>query len=480
MQLRLVDWAVFLLLPVLAWLVAVRGKAKAGLGGTYRGYFLASGKLGTTSTAATYIGANLTLTSIFIILSEEGAKRGWWVLAVPVFWIVGTIVFVASYPRLAPHITAGRTLHQTLGHVFNSPTIQRWASFWTIVAFVSTVALEFWGGIRLVSWAQVPLVTSVTIVMVLAFAVSAFTTSGGLRGVATADILLDVASLIAAVCIARGALSAWPTASAPLDHPPLAPEWLFVASMAVLFVPFQFCTLDSWQRLLAWRGRASSPRSWLLGAGVGLAVVYCIPIAAGVAARSSQSASGLHPLEFAIRTANLPPLLLGLCFAGLAGAMLSTADELLNCASLSLIADYWRVPFSDAHSNVNNQLLFAKGQFYTAVFSFIAAILALLAVRFNRAVADLAYAVFSAQIVFVWPLWAALTTPQLAPGLRRWAISAMAVGGVVAPVVVAIGWSLSDTELSAAAPVAAFVFAGLTFAPAWLWSLWKARRGDEA
>ena len=195
MRFHAVDWYVFLAVPAIAWLIAIAGRLRTGTAGAWRGYFLARGQLSTTTTAAAYIGANLTFTSIFLILSAESFHRGWWTLAIPVAWMLGTLLFVACYPLLKPHIAAERTLHQTLGHVFQSQTLQRWASIWTIVAFVGTVALEFYGGILLIRWTGLPMMQSIGAAMILAYVVSVFTSTGGMRGIGWADIWLDLFSL---------------------------------------------------------------------------------------------------------------------------------------------------------------------------------------------------------------------------------------------------------------------------------------------
>src|SRR5262249_29938301 len=123
-------------------------------------------------------------------------------LAVPALWIIGTILFVGTYPRLRPYIEKGLTLHQALGATFESRRLQRWASFWTIIAFVGTVGIEFYGGIRLLDWTHLPLLTNYSIVLILVAVVAAFTVTGGLRGVAWADGFLDVVTLVVTVLLA--------------------------------------------------------------------------------------------------------------------------------------------------------------------------------------------------------------------------------------------------------------------------------------
>ncbi len=143
-----------------------------------------------------YVGANLTFTTIILILSEEGFKRGVWTFAVPLFWLVGTAFLLFCYPKMKPFIIEGMTLHQVLAQQYDDVTLQRWASLWTIIAFVGTVALEFYGGIRLFQWAGVPLLANVSLALLLAFIVSSFTAMGGFRGVAYSDLFMDGVALV--------------------------------------------------------------------------------------------------------------------------------------------------------------------------------------------------------------------------------------------------------------------------------------------
>ena len=477
MQLSSVDWAIFLGVPVVAWLIVVISRRKTGQLGTYRGFFLAQGTLSTGSVFATYIGANLTFTSIFLILSQEALHRGWWVLAVPVGWLIGTALFLFVYRKIHPHILAERTLHQTIGLTFRSERLQKWAAIWTIVAFVGTVALEFYGGILLLRWTGLSTFGSVAIVLTLAFVVAAFTITGGMRGVGVADMFLDVvtgAALLILLWFLLPELDVPGTLKQDFSAPPTGENTTFIVGMLILFVPFQFCTLDSWQRLLAWNKSHRNPYSWLPVGGALLAIAYCVPIAIGVWARENgiQPSDTTQPLKEFMTVAAIPAYLLGLCFAGLAGAMLSTADELLSCSSLTLLADLLNIPLTkkaqEARSSADNARLGTSGQFYTAVFGFVAAAIALVTIRFEREIRELALAVFSAQIVFAWPLAVALFSPTRAPRLARPATIAMGIAGASAIGLVIVGWLVQDKALSDGAPIAAFLIAGLLLGIPWL------------
>jgi len=439
---------------------------------------MAGGNLGATSVLSTYFGANLTFTAIFLILSEEAYQRGAVVFAVPICWMLGTFAFTGLYRRMEPYFAHGMTLHQALGSAFESAALQRWASVWTIIAFLGTVALEFYGGIRLLEWAGLPLLWSTTISFALAFVVSAMTVTGGFRGVAWADLWLDVVALAGSLLLGAEIVRHAPpngTWIPPLKTVATLDNIMFVLAAIVIFVPFQFCTLDSWQRLGAWKNREKSPAGWLIGGAAILSVVYCVPIGLGIVVRSSNVTFGStsHPLKAFLDQLQLPSGAVGLLFAGFVAAMFSTADELLNCCSLSLLFDTFQLSrTAQVRSESDERKLVLSGQFYTAVFAFAAAGLAAVAIAYERVISDLALAIFSAQVVFIFPLIAILFFPQRSRRLARAAMASMFAGFVVAVILVAAGWVLKEQTLTDGAPVAAFLIAGIRFIP----SLCRARQ----
>ena len=101
-----------------------------------------------------------------------------------------------------------------------------------------------------------------------------------------------------------------------------------------------------------------------------------------------------------------------------------------------------------------------------------------MALVLQKELSEMALAVFSAQVVFAWPLAAALLTPKRAPHIAKWAIAAMIIAGVTAIVLVSLSWILKVKDLADAAPVAAFFVAAVFFVPPWLLSRNKGTRSE--
>jgi Na+/proline symporter len=247
--------------------------------------------------------------------------------------------------------------------------------------------------------------------------------------------------------------------------PGIVDNLLFVLGMIIIFVPFQLCALDSWQRLSAWNKTDKSLNKVLLYPTFLLVLIYCIPILVGIVIRNQGISVSLdsHPLKLFLESIALPPILLGLVITGFISAIFTTADELLNCSSLSLLFDTFLIPRQANRTAHEEKKIVLGGKIYTSIFAFIAALIALLALKFDRRISELALAIFSTQVIFTFPLFIALFRKDTAPKLAKTAIVAMLLSFIVAVGAVLTGWIVKDKQLSDAAPVLAFSIALLTF-----------------
>src|SRR5208282_331902 len=122
-----------------------------------------------------------------------------------------------------------------------------------------------------------------------------FTIAGGLRGVARADVWLDVVSILGiglffvALIQAGGITAASPALTNMLIAPSASPGFveniLYCLVALVLFVPMPICALDTWQRGVAWKER-SQVSGFLVGGAVGIVAVSIIAMFVGFYARN--------------------------------------------------------------------------------------------------------------------------------------------------------------------------------------------------
>jgi Na+/proline symporter len=464
MKLLFVDWLIIFSVPVFALAASYIYRKKYPGSMSRRGFGLANQQLGGSAVASTYIGANVTFTSIFIILSQEGYKRGYWVLCIPIFWFLGTLLFIWFYPRIKDYIINGITLHQAIGQTFRSSSIKFYASIWTIIAFVLTVGLEFYGGIKLISATNVPFLSYILIAIIFIVIVGYFTSIGGFGGVAYADVILDLFTFGGLIVLSfsllsfafsiftnNGVQSSFNEKIPPI--PSLGENVIFTMSMMILFLPFQFCTFDSWQRLSARKNRASSPTLLLLISGFFVSVCFCIPIFIGIYLRSTGKFVDIENnqlvlFEFLINQA-YQPFWIGVIFAGFIAAIFSTADELLNCCSYSFLSDALEVDGED------KQALNYSYKFYVVVFCIISAIAAISGLWKGKEITDLGLAVFSTQIVFILPLIFVFLNIKTANRYVTSVKFSMIAAFIASILFVIIGWAIQDKTFIEGAPIGA-------------------------
>lgn len=428
------DWMIIFLVPTIAFFLGrgVLNRNRANKSAqNYIDYFLARQQLGSGGFLATFLGANLVFTAIFLILSYEAAHRGWWVLAIPIAFLLGTALLACFYPKLRVYFDNDQTLHQALGSTFEPQgaaglSIRRWTAIWTIISFVGLVGIEFYGGILLLKWAGEPLLHSITIVLLFAAICMGFTIAGGLRGVAAANSCLDLATGVSAFFLLWYLFRA-PTfdlsrATIPSHDaaPALSDNLVFLVAAFVLFVPMPICALDSWQRGVAWKKRAEV-WGWLLGGAFGIVIVSVVAIFAGLYARElgwSSQRTDLYPLRIVLEHLQFPKWIIGAVFAGFIAAILSTADELLNCCAYAWLADIRQLPRNVDEATSARYIRSAK--FYTGAFGYLAAAVGIICVLTEGRIyiSGIFNAVAATQVVFFLPLLIALLRPTSAPKYR--------------------------------------------------------------
>lgn len=459
------DWITFLTLPSLIIGYALM---KVRRENSLLEYYFAKGQLPTGQAAQTNFGANLAFASAFVVFSSQAATRGFWTLSVPIGWAIGTILLWRLYPRVSALLGEHTTLHEALGKITHSNHVRFWAGIWTIVAFVGTIALEFYGAVKVMQWAGLPNTIAYPATFGIAFATTIFTSRGGFRRIAKVAWMLNAVSLFSIFALLY-LLLATPLLHLPtgqqVEHllrpsPLTGDNVIFSIGMLLVFIPFQLCAFDAWQRIRATAQTATTPR-WLLASGIALAFVFLIPIFIGMDATADEG----QPIRgfLSIHQALLPVGCMGLVLAGFITAVISTADELLNCCSLTMLADvlqhrYFRV----VKERELPESIQATGKFYTGVFATVAAILAIICAKYESGVTQFAVAVFSGQIVLLPWIYVILFKPNRAREMQAGVKAALLLSYIAIGLSLVVGW-LWDSKWADAAPLLGLVVSSAVF-----------------
>ena len=347
------------------------------------GFFLAGRGLTWYLIGFSIVAANIS-TEQFVGMSGQGA--GTVGLAVSGFQLLGsvTIVFVALFflPRF---LRAGVfTIPEYLEYRYN-PAARGIMAFFTLIIYVTvtSTAVLYSGGLTFHTIFDVDLTRAIWLI---GFVSALYTTWGGLKAVAWADLLQGSALLVGGIFtmllgfIALGGIGPFLTGSAdrlhmvlPADHPEIPWTVLILG----LWIPnFYYCGLNQFivQRTLAAKDLRQGQLGIIFAAGLWLVVPFAIvmPGIMAVQLYGSQIASPDQAYPTLIR--NLVPAgLRGFILAALAGAVVSTLASVLNSAStiftMDLFHRHWK-------KDASQQTLVLTGRITTVLFVLVGCFLA--------------------------------------------------------------------------------------------------------
>jgi SSS family solute:Na+ symporter len=346
-------------------------------------YFLAGRGLKWYLIGFSIVAANIS-TEQFVGMSGQGAgKVG---LAVSGYQLVGavTIVFVALFflPRF---LRAGiYTLPEYLEYRYN-PAARGLMAFYTLLIYVgvTTAAVLYSGALTLHTIFDVDLILAVWLIGVIA---AIYTTWGGLRAVAYADLFQGSGLLLGGLLtmilglIAVGGVSSFLSANTerlhmalPADHP----EIPWTALLIGLWIPnFYYCGLNQFivQRTLAAKSLREGQLGIIFAAFLWLLVPFAIVVPGIISVQLYGDQLATPDKAYPMLIRNLMPAgLRGLIFAALAGAVISSLASMLNSASTIFTIDLYKRHWRKTASQTSLVLV---GRVMTLVFVIVSCIIA--------------------------------------------------------------------------------------------------------
>jgi len=323
---------------------------------TSEDYFLASRGLKWWLIGFSIVAANIS-TEQLVGMSGQGAGNVG--LAVSGYQLLGvvTIVFVAFFflPRF---LRAGiYTMPEYLEYRYNSAA-RGIMAFYMIVIYVAVTitAVLYSGGLTLHTIFDLNLVKAVWLIGVIA---AIYTTWGGLKAVAWADLFQGSALILGGLVtmvlgfIAVGGISSFFKANAdrlhmvlPSDHP----EIPWTALVIGLWIPnFYYCGLNQFivQRTLAAKTLRQGQLGIIFAAALWLIVPFAIVFPGIMAVQLYGDKLSTPDQAYPMLIRNLIPAgLRGFMFAAICGAVMSSLASMLNSASTIFTMDLYKRRFN--------------------------------------------------------------------------------------------------------------------------------------
>lgn len=380
MELNILDVSIF----VLFFLIVVgTSMYKSRKEETGEDFFLASRGLIWPIIGISLIAANIS-SEQFVGMSGQSAGNVGLAIASYEWMAAITLVFVAFFflPRF---LSSGiYTIPEFLQYRYNS-TARSLMAFYTMVIYVGVTiaAVIYSGGITIYTIFNVDITTAVWGIGVIA---ALYTTWGGLKAVAWADVFQGTALIIGGAVVlvfglsAVGGLDSFFTHNAdklhmilPADHPVL--PW--TALVIGLWIPnIYYWGLNQYitQRTLASKSLREGQKGVIFAAAIKIIIPFVIVFPGIMAAQLYSNSMSNTDAAYPLLIKNLIPAgLRGFMLAAIAGAVISSLASMLNSASTIFTLDLYKVYIKKDASQKN--LVFV-GRMMTLLFVLLGCLIA--------------------------------------------------------------------------------------------------------
>ena len=372
MELGILDISVFLLFILI---VVGTSMFKSRKEETGEDFFLASRGLIWPLIGLSLIAANIS-TEQFVGMSGQSAGNVG--LAIASYeWMAAITLIVVAFFFLPRFLSSGiYTIPEFLEYRYNS-SARTIMAFYTMVIYVGVTisAVLYSGGITIYTIFNVDLTTSIWAVGITA---ALYTTWGGLKAVAWADLFQGSALIIGGAIvlvfgfIAIGGVDNFFTYNEsrlhmvlPADHPVL--PW--TALVIGLWIPnFYYWGLNQYitQRTLAAKSLKEGQLGIIFAASLKLIIPFVIVFPGIMAAQLYGSTMNNTDAAYPLLIKNLIPAgLRGFMLAAIAGAVISSLASMLNSASTIFTMDIYKKHFNMDASQKN---LVLTGRLMTVLF----------------------------------------------------------------------------------------------------------------
>lgn len=246
----------------------------------------------------------------------------------------------------------------------------------------------------------------------------------------------------------------------------VASDLLSHLAYLLLFIPFQFAVMDTWQRCVAAGGDQRVIRPSMLWGGILVGVAFAVPIIIGISVSDEivqQNLDSQHALLLALK--RIPAgFWYGLVIVAFLASLFSTADTFLLNAAYSLVYDQQVGATDPSHTPESfgkSERLLPNLRFLVAILG--VASLAIFWILFYVPLRDFIFAVMSAQAILGFLVLYHFRAGENAKLREPGAVYSI-VAGFSAPIIfVLLGVILENKQLIAVAPVISIILALIIF-----------------
>lgn len=427
------------------------------------------------STVATSISLATVVLAFFELAPELGVWLFWTVLTTSIGLVCVRFVAKRIWSKLSAY-DHRPTLHEFLGHEFNSRSLYMIGAACTSLGFLGAFAVELTVGSRFLA-GLLPEIPLWMAVILLAFIGLAYTSYGGFRAVIVTDriqmasIWTLLAALIGFYFYFVNGHEGWTANLAKIPDHVRQFSWrpdlpAFLLGVWVINVPTFISDMSVWQRIAAsqkpetvYRGLFSSVFSSALSWGLFvtaacLAYMVMVPV---------DDINPLLTLLNAVGGMNglVPMIVLFFVVLGLYGAMLSTASTQLIAVSHTVYEDLISQG-KKLKERIDSTRELRISRFILVAGALISMGIVMILSSIGFSIADFVFAIYGAQLGLFPSIIAALYGDKARlQKLSRWAAVSIACGFVAGWTTAGYGKLTANDDLVFLAPVASLLISSL-------------------
>ena len=406
---------------------------------------------GSGSVSLSFFCSQMSLATVFIAITQLTPTLGWALIWSPITFALGYLILGLFFaPTIARALQPGETIHGFIGNRFQSKLLTKTSAIITVIGLLGMFATELLVGAFVfrgpfgspdVYW---------PVLLCLSFCVIAYSMIGGFKTILENDYIQGV--LIAGLLLIMFfiAKSAPEPPVANLNSNPFVSPWM-ILSLSLINIPFPLIDMTAWQRIGSSQNPTAS-RTGLITAAFLFFLSWTFLLWASTAVSGSvlpKDIIGGFDKIF-VSWANVSfsrTIAVSLCFAGMAAAILGSADTVLIGAGQTISSDLFPVKKSNELSG--DQRMIVRARIYMALGAVIGLVICGTLLKLGLRVSDIIFIVFGSSLGLLPSVLYALFSKSVdIPKLKSTAFFSITIGSVSSWVFGITAYTFPDLKLS--------------------------------
>jgi Na+/proline symporter len=355
---------------------------------------------GSGSISLSFFCSQMSLATVFIAITQLTPTLGWALIWSPITFSLGYLILGLFFaPKIARSVQPGETIHGFIGKRFQSQLLCKTSAIITVIGLLGMFAVELLVGAFVFRGPFGSADVYFPVLLCLSLCVIAYSILGGFKTVLENDFIQGVLIIGLLLIMFFIAQSAPKPPTPALNGNLFISPWL-ILSFSLINIPFPLIDMTAWQRI----GSSTNPTASRMGLVIASFLFF---LSWTFLLWASTSISGsVVPKDIIGGFDNIfvtwadvsfsRTIAVSLCFAGMAAAILGSADTALIGAGQTISSDL--LPLNKPNDLTGNQRMIVRARIYMILGAVIGLIICGTLLYLGLRVADIIFIVFGSSL----------------------------------------------------------------------------------